>query len=104
MELTTFLEGLKGMTIKTLDQNKPFSILNVDNNVVVVLIGSTNKERKIGRKGIEGAYQALRRNHKITRSEIEAEFSVRNPAYVAAILSKYPGVRVTLKPITLLFD
>lgn len=102
MELTIFLESLKGMTIKTLDRNRPFTIRSVDNKVLVVLIGSTRKERKISRNEIDGAYKVLYQDHKVTRSEIEAKFSMRNPAYVAAILSKYPGVRVTLKPITLL--
>ena len=50
---------------------------------------------------IDGAYRYLLSNKEITRTTIEAEYSPRNPVYVAAILAALPGVRYKIRPIRL---
>lgn len=100
-ELNAHLNELVGKTLKTLDRNKPFDILHVTHETVIVYIHAGKKERFIPIKELEGAFLGLMANKRISRSEIEELYSPRNPAYVAAILAAFPGVDYSLKPIAL---
>jgi hypothetical protein len=101
MSIWIEIEKLKGQTLQTLDQHKSFDIISVNEKAVVIVPHKSFKERPIPRQGIENAYTRLMETGELTRSDIMAEFSEFNPAYVAAILAELPGVRFTTKPISL---
>ena len=96
------IKNLNGVVLHTLDQRKPFEIISVTDNTVIVLPKSTGKERPIHREGIENAYRHLTVTGRLTLDELEKEFTPRNPVYTAAILAKIPGVQYKVNPIRLL--
>ncbi len=101
MDLWSEIAKLKGITLKTLDQNKPFDVVAVEEEAVVIKPHATGNTRVINGEEIEDAFNELMARGEITRTEIEDRFSPRNPAYVAAILAKLPGVQYDLRPIRL---
>ena len=105
MDIWQRVKDLEGKTLATLAQRKRFKIIHVNDENIIVLISSTNKQRKIKVSEIEPAYQFLVSNKQLTRGEIEAAYSKRNPVYVAAILNELPGVDSHQKPvITLIYS
>jgi len=99
MEFWKLLTGLQGKILKTLAQGRTFEVLHVGQSEVIIVPHRTMKPRHIPMKEIEGSYQKLKAIGQITRVEIEAEYSPRDPAYVASILAALPGVRHNLKTI-----
>jgi hypothetical protein len=97
------IKKLEGQTINTLAQYKKFKILTVTEKIIIK-INSTGKERRIYfEKEIAPACKALKTRRRLTRIEIEDQFSPRNPAFVAAILAKLPQVHYVVKPVITLF-
>lgn len=92
---------LEGKTLFTLDQHKPFDVLEISDQRMLIRPHETDTERKIRRHEIEDAYRQLTAVGELTRSEIKEEFSKFNPAYVAAILAELPNVKYARKPIRL---
>jgi hypothetical protein len=101
MNIWIEIEKLKGQTLATLDQHKPFDIVDVTEHDVIVRPHKNEIERKIPRDEIENAFRRLFSVGELTRSDIREEFSNFNPAYVAAIFAKLPGVSHSLRPIRL---
>ena len=101
MSIWIEIQKLKGQTLITLDQRKPFDIVDVTEHAVVVRPHKNDVERKIPRDDIENAFRRLSATGELTRSDIREEFSNFNPAYVAAIFAKLPGVSHSLRPIRL---
>ena len=95
------VKKLIGRKIATLDRHKPFEILTVIEQTVIIKVHSTDQERSIAREEVEGALKALDTLGQISRSDIQEEYSPRNPAYVAAILAALPDVKYTVRPIVL---
>lgn len=95
------IRKLKGRTLKTLDRQKPFTVVAVTYDKVTVIPQSTGKERPISREGVENAYRHLLVTGRLTLAEIEKDYAPRNPVYVAAILAELPGVQYKVKPIRL---
>ena len=95
------IKKLTGRTVKTLDQKKPFDILDVTEHAMLICPQETQTERPISRDEIEKAYRHLEAIGQITRTEIREKFSEYNPAYVAAILAELPNVRHSTRPIKL---
>lgn len=100
------INKLKSRTLDTLKDKRKFSILDISNKKVYIRIESTGKERSIDiEKELIPACQELRKRSRLTRKEIEIYFAPRNPAYVAAIMAEFIGVKHVIKPvITLFFD
>ncbi len=92
MKLRQELEKLTGKTLTTLYREKRFDVLAVNQNHILLFIHATEKERKIRWQEIEPARELLQRQKQLTRIEIRDNFSVANPAYVAALLAELPGV------------
>ncbi|NUM46393.1 MAG: N-6 DNA methylase, partial [Anaerolineales bacterium] len=84
----------------TLDQRKPFRIDRVTKDAVEITT-STGEPRIIPREKLEAAWDKLERQGRLARTDIRDEISDFNPAYIAGILSRLPGVTYTLKPILL---
>ncbi len=103
MDLIAFLRSLIGGDLHTLKQDKKFTVKIVATSLVIINVNSTGNERFIRLQEIKEALEALLSHGNLTRTEIHERFSPRNPAYVAAILSKWPGVRSTTDPIITLF-
>ena len=101
MNIWDELGKLEGKTLSTLDQRKPFDVLEVSAQGMIIRPHETDTERKIRRHEIEDAYRRLTAIGELTRSEIREEFSKFNPAYVAAILAELPNVKYARKPIRL---
>lgn len=92
---------LVGQELKTLKLGELFTVLGL-NNKNIVIRASTSRTRTIGRDQIDRAWQHLQNQGELTRAEIQKKYSRFNPAYVAAILSKLPGVYLaSISPITL---
>ncbi|KYC51682.1 MAG: hypothetical protein AMQ74_01043 [Candidatus Methanofastidiosum methylothiophilum] len=81
----------------TLKEEKPFRIIDYSNKEILIQT-TENKLRKIQRNEIEGPYNYIIKNGKISRSEIQELFSRYNPAYVASILSCHPDIDYQLNP------
>lgn len=101
MECWEEIHKLKARTLTTLDQGKPFDVVDVTERVVIVRPHAHGNERRVGRKRIEGAYNELMTKREITRGTIRAKYSDFNPAYIAAILATLPGVTHATRPIRL---
>ena len=94
---------LEGRTLRTLDRRNAFHVVSVTDDIVSIRVQSTNKPRPIPMREIEHAYPELVAAGHITRVDIEARHSPRNPAYVAAMIAEFPGVRWQARPIRLVY-
>jgi len=92
---------LKGETLKTLAQKKPFDVVEIRARELIVRPCSTGRDRPIPREAIEGAFEELATHGEITRADIRERYSDRSPAYITALLASLPGVTFSLKPIRL---
>lgn len=104
MDMWLAIRQLKGKTLRTLDRNNPFDVVDITEQMIVVRPHASGIERTIRRKEIEPAFQELRARGMIERVNIRERYSNFNPAYVAAILVALPGVRCSVKPIRLYLD
>ena len=95
------IQKLSGTTVRTLNRRKPFDIISVTEQSIIILPRATGKERTIQRIVVENAYRRLVVTGSLTRSDIQKDFSEYNPAYVVAILAELPGVRYSRSPIRL---
>jgi len=101
MQLTVELKKLQGKKLFTLYQKKPFEIMQISNNQIIIKT-STESQRPILLKEITLAWNHLEKHKELTRGEIrDLGYSEFNPAYVVAILASLPGVSHTLSPIIL---
>lgn len=103
-QLWAEIKNLKGRTLRTLDQRKPFEIVTVTENTVIVLPHSTGKERPLPQAGIENAFRHLIVTGRLTLVELEGEYTPRNPVYAAAILAEIPRVKWFVRPIRLTWN
>lgn len=92
MNLRHELEKLIGKTLTTLHQQRRFDVLTITPGQILLFIQATGKERKVHWEEIEPVWALLHRQGKLTRVDIHANFSERNPAYVAAFLAALPDV------------
>ncbi len=99
MEFWKLVAALQGKVLQTLYQRRLFNVLLVTASHAIVVPQKTEKNGLVPMKEIEGAYCKLKSTGKLTRVQIEYEFSPRNPAYVAAILANLPGVKFYNDPI-----
>ncbi len=104
MEIWSEIKKLKGTTLKTLDQYRPFDIVTVTDQNVIVKPHARGIARIIERKAIEDAFGELALHGEITRADIRKRYTDYNPAYVAAILASLPGVTVSRRPIRLYYE
>ncbi|MBN1139680.1 MAG: hypothetical protein JXM73_24115 [Anaerolineae bacterium] len=102
MDCWSQIRTLQGKTLRTLDQRKPFTVVDILDSQVALKV-STGKIRPVRRDEIEGPFRELVREGEITRTRIQAQYSARNPAYVAAILAELDGVTCRDKPIRLFY-
>ena len=103
MKIWSEIKKLKGTTLKTLDQNRPFDIVEVTDQNVIVKPHARGIARTIKREAIEDAFGELALRGEITRADIRERYANYNPAYVAAILASLPGVTALRKPIRLYY-
>lgn len=91
--------GLVGRTLKTLDRNRAFDVVEMNENSIVVRPHYKGKLRQIPRREIEPALKHLLANNEIARTFIRDNYSQFNPAYVAALLAALPKMKAKQKPI-----
>jgi hypothetical protein len=101
-EVWRFFRGLKGRRLSTLDQQRPFTLVDVSPTNLTVRVESTGFPRTIRRADFEEAWERLREQGRLARTEIHREISPFNPAYVSTLLAQVPGVRHTISPILLI--
>lgn len=101
MNIWMEIKYLKGRTLQTLDQHKPFTIVNVTETSVVIRPTSTQIDRPISRAGIEAAMSHLLKTGQLLPKEIDEQFAPRSSIYVAAIFSTLPDVKHSVDPIRL---
>ncbi len=97
MDLWSEIEKLNGRQMRTLDRQKRFTMMAVSADAVIIQVAATEKFRPIFRSEFEIAWRALSTRGEVSRSEIEAEASLRSHPYVAAL----PGVCASVWPIVL---
>lgn len=95
--------SLGGLELKTLDRGRPFEVLDVDNEGVLLSPVVSGKLRRIQRETMEGAFDALLVRRELTGLEIAEEFSAFNAVYIATLLAALPDVAVCTRPIRLIF-
>ena len=94
---------LDGRELKTLERGRPFEVVNVGGERVVLSPVVSGKARIIPRSTLEEAFGALLDRRELTGMEIAGEFSAFNAVYVAALLAALPDVAVCTHPIRLIF-
>ena len=94
------LDYLSGQTLKTLESQEPFEVIEVSATGVRIFIYSSLKKRGIYRDEIEGAWRELQTKGVITYSDI-GRYSKANSDYVAAIIASVPGVSYQIDPLQL---
>ena len=94
---------LDGRMLKTLVQGRPFEVVAVDGERVVLLPVVSGKTRTIPRSTMEGAFGALLDRRELSGQEIAWEFSAFNAVYVAALLAALPDVAACTRPIRLIY-
>jgi hypothetical protein len=94
---------LDGQDLKTLVQGRPFTVLGVGDDRVVLSPAASGKRRVIQRRTMEAAFGALLDRRELTRREIALEFTAFNAVYVATLLAALPDVAVCIHPIRLIF-
>ena len=95
------VEYLKGHSLKTLEQHKPFELMEVTSDDLQIFVYSNLRKRRIKRLEIEGAWQELLGEGSITSSDIKKRHSKNNATYISAIIAALPGVTHQVKPIRL---
>jgi hypothetical protein len=93
MNIWMEIKYLKGQTLRTLDQRKPFTIVDVTETMVIVRPLSTKIDRPISREGVEAALSHLLTTGQLLPKEIDDQFAPRSSIYVAAILATLPEVQ-----------
>jgi hypothetical protein len=96
-----FLESRKGQRFHTLDQRKPFQLVDVQPGTLTVVVEASGHPRLIPRTHFEDAWRRLTESGRLSRSEIHEEISRFNPAYVSTLLAQVPDVQYRLSPIVL---
>lgn len=104
MNVWSVIQQLEGRTLHTLDQNKPFDVVAVTEQTILVQSYASGKERRIKRDEIAPAYEELHTRVVVERADIRERYSNYNSAYVAAILAALPGVRHSVQPIRLRYE
>ena len=98
------IRALEGQMLHTLKQGKPFQVVRVSDESVLIYLQSTRNERLIARKQLEASFQHLQIHRELTLDVIDKEYAPRNPVYVAAILNTFPDVHSsTDTPLKLLY-
>jgi len=97
------ITALDGRELKTLERGRPFEVLNVRQDRVVVTPAVSGTRRTIQRGTLEGAFNALLDRRELTGVEIAGEFSAFNAAYIAALLAALPDVAACTGPTRLIF-
>lgn len=95
------VEYLKGQSLKTLEQNQPFEIMEITPGDIQIFIYSTLESRRIKRGVLEGIWMQLANEGCIEESEIREHFSSSNAPYISAILASMPNVTYRLDPLQL---
>jgi len=103
MDLWGEINQLEGKIIRTLDQRKPFEVVDVNDKAVIIKPFVRGIERRIPRKEIEESYRELVALGQLSRSQIMDLYSPWNPAFVTAILAELPHVTHTVRPIILYY-
>lgn len=101
MNIWMEIKHLKGQTLRTLDQHKPFIVVDITETSLVVRPLSTMRERPIPRAGIEAAMRHLLTTGQLLPKEIDDQFAPRSSIYVAAIFCTLPEVKHSIRPIRL---
>lgn len=101
MNIWMAIKHLKGQTLRTLDQRKPFVVVDVNETSIIVRPLSTQMDRPIGRAGIEKAMSHLLTTGQLLPKELDELFAPRSSIYVAAIFCTLPEVSHSTRPIRL---
>lgn len=94
---------LKGYALKTLDRGRPFDVVAVYDEGVVLSPAVSGKQRTIQRETLEKAFDALIDRRELTGVMIAEEFSPFNAVYIAALLAALPDVASLKNPTCLIF-
>ena len=98
------IKKTEGTTLKTLKEEKKFDVDEVSQKVIIITPHHNHIQRQINYdKEFKQAYDYLMSNGTISRVEIQAKYSPRNPAYVAALLAQLPSVTYISNPRIKLF-
>lgn len=101
-EVWQHFRQLVGRRFHTLDQRKPFTLIEVGEANLIVRVEETGRPRPIQRAHFEEAWQRLTTLGRLSRTEIQREVSPFNPAYVSTLLAQVPGVTHRVSPIVLM--
>lgn len=94
---------MDGRELRTLAHGRPFGVVDVRGDRIVLSPAVSGKQRTIKRRTLEHAFGALIDRRELTSLEIADEFSPYNAVYVAALLAALPDVAVSHRPIRLIF-
>ena len=100
MDIWGSIKKLEGQTLATLDRRQEFKIVQVLPNLIIIET-STGNPRNISMHELQESWSSLEEIGQISRSDIMKFYSPFNPAYVAAILSNFPGISYRIRPIVL---
>lgn len=101
--MNDILSPLLGQRLTTLGRAEPFLFKALNRGVITVVPEKSGIERSFPLSHVEGALEELKARGTICLVDIRRH-SEMNPVYIAALLSRLPGVSHVKKPkITLLW-
>ena len=95
------LDYLMGRSLKTLEDQQPFEILEKSSADIQIFVYSSRETRRLKRGILEGAWLQLTRHGVITEEEIKSNHSASNYPYIIAILGTMPTVNYSPNPAKL---
>ncbi len=97
------IASLNGLELKTLARGRPFDVVSVSSETVVLSPVISGVERKVPRTDLEEAFETLLQRRELTTLEIAEEISTFNATYISALLAALPDVAVCQGPVRLIF-
>lgn len=91
------LSRLLGQRLTTLGRDEPFVFTALNRGVITVVPEKSGIERSFPLSHVEGALEELKARGSVCLDDIRRH-SEMNPVYIAALLSKFPGVSHVKKP------
>jgi len=95
------IEYLIGQSLKTLEQNQPFEIMEITPSDIQICIYSTLETRRIKRGIVEAVWLQLASDGCLKESTIQESYSSSNAPFISAILAPMPNVTYRLDPVEL---
>lgn len=95
---------LHGKSLKTLQQRRSFTILNVCENSLTLELQENGRQKQVRRDCLQETYAVLYQRRELRLCEVSEAVGAQQAAYVATLLATLPNVAVCHKPLALIYN